>query len=284
MVTKGCRMRDRTCFRKIPSKPLHRCQPLLATGDGVTGASSNQMPYQSGHGRDVVFQPRSTHWTTASAALALGALVYLKPLPKPGLSALPAVSSVWRSWLGFCFFPFRLSIQPVSVRSTYLLGTVLGIWMQIQTRNTGSALQGPQSWSPWPRTLSPAQSHCVACGPDIISVPVAHPSSCWLGSCSKGNECLEIDGLGANCFASSVSWPSADRNSCPHLTLVCLSLFFWILGTDLPASMWPADLSPRWALSGPGFLHQLWTIPPEEWWNGTIKSPSLSWSSSGTLY
>lgn len=100
-------MRDRTCFRKIPSKPLHRCQPLLATGDGVTGASSNQMPYQSGHGRDVVFQPRSTHWTTASAALALGALVYLKPLPKPGLSALPAVSSVSRlAWLLLLSFPF----------------------------------------------------------------------------------------------------------------------------------------------------------------------------------
>lgn len=92
-----------------------------------------------------------------------------------------------------------------------------------------------------------------------LSFPVAHTPSCCLGSCSEGNECPETDGLGSGCLASSVNRTSADLNACSHLLLVCPSLLVWILCTGLSISLWPADCSPLWVLSGPGFL-QLITL------------------------
>lgn len=117
----------------------------------------------------------------------------------------------------------------------------------VDARNVSPASQIPQSSSAWPdRVGSP-------------SLAVAPTTSCWLESCSKGNECLETDVLGSGCLTSSVNWSAVDRTACPHLRLRDTSLFFGIPCMGHALSMRSADLSQLGALSSPGFLHQVTT-------------------------
>lgn len=193
------------------------------------------------------------------------------------------------SWLGFCSVFFHLFTQQVFIRYVFISGTVLGNWMQMKNkRNTDPASKSPQSSSTWPWALSPVQSHHADWGPDTILVSVT--------------PCCSDPKLSAGVL----QWKWKSRNWWPGRWLPCLACelalcWYEYLSTShtclpfsfldplhsLSISTWLSELSPVWAPSGLNFPHQLpmlflrcqlRSVPPEEWRDGRIKSPSLSWS------